>query len=80
SQDRKPAAVKAEWGRFLDLLRKYRGRAPINGAVVTVSVADLVRQTAQERADEALKIRHRLIELRQELGIQFPIYVVVTKL
>ncbi|POH89032.1 type VI secretion system membrane subunit TssM [Ralstonia pickettii] len=80
SQDRKPAAVKAEWSRFLDLLRKYRGRAPINGAVVTVSVADLVRQTAQERADEALKIRHRLIELRQELGIQFPIYVVVTKL
>ncbi|WP_431068223.1 type VI secretion system membrane subunit TssM [Ralstonia holmesii] len=80
SQDRKPEAVHAEWGRFLGLLRKYRGRAPINGALVAVSVADLVHQSTQERENEALKIRNRLIELRQDLGIQFPIYVVVTKL
>ncbi|HWV05564.1 type VI secretion system membrane subunit TssM [Ralstonia sp.] len=79
SQTHKPEAAKAEWSRFLDLLRKYRGRAPINGAVVTISVADLVKQPSQERADAAFKIRNRLAELRQELGIEFPIYVVVTK-
>ncbi len=79
-QNNAPDAVRAEWERFLSLLRKYRGRAPVNGAVVTVSVVDLVGQTVQQRSDEALKIRTRLAELRQELGIQFPIYVVVTKL
>lgn len=80
SQNNGPDAVRAEWEKFLSLLRKYRGRAPVNGAVVTVSVADLVGQTVQQRSDEVLKIRTRLAELRQELGIQFPIYVVVTKL
>ena len=80
SQTLKPEAARAEWGMFLGLLRKYRGRAPVNGVVVTVSVADLVGQTVQERASEAIKIRARLAELRQELGIQFPVYVVVSKL
>lgn len=80
SQADKPDAVHAEWEKFLGLLRKHRGRAPINGTMVAISVADLIQQTQQEREGEALKIRSRLAELRQELGIQFPIYVVVTKL
>ncbi|MFK0380204.1 type VI secretion system membrane subunit TssM [Pandoraea sp. NPDC090278] len=76
----KPEVIQAEWRGFLGLLRKYRGRAPINGVLVTVSVTDLVEQSTQDRADAATRIRSRLAELRRELGIQFPIYVVVTKL
>ncbi|WP_043344104.1 type VI secretion system membrane subunit TssM [Cupriavidus basilensis] len=70
----------AEWKGFLGLLRKHRARAPINGALVTISVTDLLRHSADERVAEAARIRARLAELREELGIRFPIYVLVTKL
>jgi len=73
-------ATQAAWRGFLGLLSKYRGRAPINGVLVTISVADLVQQSAQERARSAGQIRARLAELRKGLGIQFPIYLLVTKL
>ncbi|CAJ0701310.1 hypothetical protein LMG18102_03438 [Ralstonia mannitolilytica] len=80
SQNETPDAARAEWEKFLSLLRKYRGRTPVNGVIVNVSVADLVRETVQQRAEAALNIRTRLAELRQELRIRFPVYVVVTKL
>lgn len=70
----------AEWKGFLGLLRKHRARAPINGALVTISVQDLLQHTVEERIAEAAKLRARLAELRVELGIQFPVYVLVTKL
>ncbi|XYI33098.1 type VI secretion system membrane subunit TssM [Cupriavidus oxalaticus] len=70
----------AEWSGFLGLLRKYRSRAPINGAILTISVEDLLTQTPQERVTEAANLRARLADLRKELGIQFPVYVVITKM
>ncbi|MES2011194.1 MAG: type VI secretion system membrane subunit TssM [Pseudomonadota bacterium] len=80
AQESGSAIELAEWKGFLGLLRKHRARAPINGALVTISVADLLRHSAEERVAEAARIRARLAELREELGIQFPIYVLVTKL
>lgn len=68
-----------EWGGFLGLLAKFRGRQPINGAILTVSVADLLVASDTERVQHAATLRKRLQELRQQLGIQFPIYVLVTK-
>ncbi|CAG9170688.1 hypothetical protein LMG23992_01730 [Cupriavidus laharis] len=70
----------AEWKGFLGLLRKYRARAPINGALVTISVENLLQHSVEERIAEAARIRARLVELREELGIRFPVYVLVTKL
>lgn len=70
----------AEWTGFLGLLRKYRSRAPINGAILTISLKDLLTQTPAERVAEAASLRARLADLRKELGIQFPVYVVITKL
>jgi type VI secretion system protein ImpL len=34
-------ADRAEWFSFLDLLRRHRRRAPINGIIIAVSVAEL---------------------------------------
>jgi type VI secretion system protein ImpL len=70
----------AEWRGFLGLLRKHRTRAPINGAILTISAADLLGKPAAERKAMAAAMRARLAELRSELGIRFPVYVVVTKL
>jgi type VI secretion system protein ImpL len=68
-----------EWLAFLDLLRKNRGRKPINGLMVGVSVQDLIGGTDEELESHALKIRSRVDELIKQLGITFPVYVVFTK-
>ncbi|MCT7306460.1 type VI secretion system membrane subunit TssM [Ralstonia wenshanensis] len=70
----------AEWQGLLGLLRKYRTRAPINGALLAVSTTDLLTLSPEERIAQASMLRARLAELRDDLGIQFPVYVVVTKL
>lgn len=69
-----------EWRGFLELLRKYRPRAPINGALLTLNVADLIGKTEPERIMAAAALRARLAELRQELGIRFPVYLIITKM
>lgn len=74
------ATDKAEWLSFLGLLRKHRTRAPINGAIVTINIGHLVMLTSEDRMAYAAQIRTRLAELRKELGIRFPVYVMVTKM
>lgn len=70
----------AEWKGFLGLLRKHRPRAPINGAVLTFSAPELLETSKGGLTALAATMRTRLAELRQELGIRFPVYVLVTKL
>lgn len=72
-------ADSTAWTGFLDLLKKFRPRRPINGVIVTISVADLLQQNAPQREKQANEIRKRIQELHEELKIQFPIYILVTK-
>lgn len=67
------------WLGFLGLLKKYRTKRPINGAIVAVSLASLMNQTRTERSLHARSIKTRIQELKNQLGMQFPIYVVLTK-
>ena len=69
----------AEWRGFLGVLRRVRPRAPINGALVAVDVAQLLGDDDSQIVAHAARLRARLVELRQELGIRFPVYVVLTK-
>lgn len=73
------AVDASEWQRFIDLLRKYRGRQPINGVIMTISVSDLLTQSAEAMQQQAVNLRQRLAELHEQLGIRFPVYVMVTK-
>lgn len=72
-------ADRKEWHGFLGLIKKYRPRQPVNGALVTVSVADLLGSSEEARKQYALHVRSRLDELREVLGIDFPVYFLVTK-
>ncbi|APA90018.1 type VI secretion system membrane subunit TssM (plasmid) [Paraburkholderia sprentiae WSM5005] len=74
------SANEAEWRGFLGLLRKRRPRAPINGALLAVSVEELLTGAASERKALAASMRARLGEMCQQFGIRFPVYVLVTKL
>lgn len=67
------------WNAFLGLLKKYRSRQPINGVIVAVSVADMLEQTPTEQAIHARAIKQRVQELRNRLGVVFPVYVMLTK-
>lgn len=69
-----------EWQGFLGLLRKHRPAAPLNGVILTLNVADLTAQSAAERLAACAALRARLADLRETLGIRFPVYLVVTKM
>lgn len=79
TQDSDAQVDAAEWKGFMALLRKYRPRAPINGALLTLSVADLLKNSKEDLSIEIAAMRARLDELRADLGIRFPVYVVITK-
>jgi type VI secretion system protein ImpL len=79
TQDSEAAVDSAAWMGFLDLLKKYRRRRPINGAVVAFSIADLVTLDEGTLAVHCRAIRKRLQELAERIGISIPVYLVFTK-
>jgi len=74
------AVDQAEWQGFLGLLRRYRARTPINGALLSVDLTTLTEMDERARTAEASALRERLAELRQEFGIRFPVYLIITKM
>lgn len=79
TQDSDAANDKATWNGFLGLLKTSRPRQPLNGVIVTVSVPDLLAKGAADRARYAQAARQRVQELHEQLGMRFPIYLMVTK-
>ena len=79
TQDSYREADRAAWLGFLQLLAKYRPRQPINGVILTLSATDLLQPDADRRRVLAREMRERIGELHAQLGIRFPIYVMVTK-
>jgi len=79
TQESNQSVDKAEWLGFLNLLKRFRPRQPLNGVLLTLSVSDLLQLNAQEREVHAATLKARLSELRDGLGVQFPVYVLVTK-
>jgi type VI secretion system protein ImpL len=71
---------QAEWLGFLGILRRHRPRTPINGALLMVDLAELTSLDESGRLVLAAALHARLAELRIELGIRFPVYVLVTKM
>lgn len=80
TQDSQEKVDSKAWHGFLGLLKKYRTQRPINGAIVTISLASVMSQTRTERSLHARAIKSRLQELKNQLGMQFPIYVLLTKM
>lgn len=79
TQDDLSGAAKAGWEGFLGLLRKYRRSQPINGALVTLSIGDLLERDPQAQKEEIRIIRQRLAELDEQLQVRVPVYIVLTK-
>ena len=72
------AARDAEgWKGFLDLLKRHRPLQPLNGIIVAVPAPDFADHV--KMASHAENIRARLNEITTTLGIDLPIYLLVTK-
>ncbi len=79
TQDSHRVVDSNAWEGFLQLLKKNRRRRPINGAIIAISIHDLLLHTEEERVAHAKTIRTRIDELMDKLGIRFPIYLMFTK-
>jgi type VI secretion system protein ImpL len=79
TQDSNAIADGAAWAEFLKLLRRYRGRRPINGVLVALSASDLLLLDERGRADHVAAVRRRIDELNRELKIRLPVYLLITK-
>jgi type VI secretion system protein ImpL len=79
TQDSHRVIDSSAWEGFLNLLKRNRRRRPINGAIVAISVQDLLTQTEEQRIAHAKTIRSRIDELMEKLEIRFPIYLMFTK-
>ena len=78
-QESMRARDASEWQTFINLLKQYRARQPINGVIITISVADLLSDSAEARQRQASALRSRMAELHQQTSIHFPVYLMVTK-
>ena len=72
-------ADRRAWEGFLGLLARARPRRPLNGALVAVSVTDLLVFDPIQRAQHAATLRARLDEIRAAIGIRLPVYLLLTK-
>jgi type VI secretion system protein ImpL len=79
TQDSHQPVDAAAWSGFLDLIKKYRPRRPINGVLVAMSMPDLLQSSEEERSRHARDVRQRIQELYGVLKIRFPIYMLFTK-
>lgn len=80
TQDSDAESDQAGWIEFLNLLRKHRGRRPINGVIVAISAPDLLSLNDSQRRNHVEAVRRRLEELNRELKISLPLYFFLTKL
>ncbi|MGW8393558.1 type VI secretion system membrane subunit TssM [Pseudoduganella sp. HUAS MS19] len=73
------AADREEWHGFLDLLKKHRPRAPVNGIIIAVSVAELRGDDTDSVLQLARSLRQRVQDLIERLEVFAPVYVMFTK-
>lgn len=75
----KNAPDASEWSSFLKLLRKHRAACPINGVILTIPCTSLLNDSLEQREEKGRNIREKLTELQRELGVSFPVFILITK-
>lgn len=76
-----PPDTSEGWNTLLQLLRRDRPDAPLNGIIVTISCSDLLdaRRKPELLHEQADRIRTFLERARRVLGVRLPVHVIVTK-
>ena len=67
------------WRILLSLLRKYRPHCPIDSIVLTFSCQSLLDSQLERATKKADYLYHKLWQAQKELGIRFPISILITQ-
>jgi type VI secretion system IcmF/VasK family protein len=73
------SGTEEEWFGFLDLLKRHRRKAPLNGLILGYSMETLVQNDDARVITDARELRQRLDEIMARLGWSFPVYLLFTK-
>lgn len=68
-----------EWQAFLDTIRRFRSKRPIDGLIVALSIADVMSQPEVQIEEVAKQLRDRVDEMMSQLEMILPVYVLFTK-
>jgi type VI secretion system protein ImpL len=68
-----------EWTSFLEQINKYRVDKPLNGAIIAISITDLLEANEDGIATMASRVRARIDEMQTSLKMTMPVYVLFTK-
>jgi len=72
-------AENSEWKEFLKLLKRTRGKCPVNGMLLAVDVETLLKDNAEQIEKKAGLIARQLDVIQRVLDVRFPVFVLVTK-
>lgn len=70
---------RQEWRQFLKMMRKARPMRPVNGLLLVIPADSLIKDTGDDLEKKGGRIASALDEIQEELGVRFPVYVIVTK-
>ena len=70
---------RGEWYRLLRLINHYHGREPLSGMIITAAADYLGTQTDEKLRADAGQARERIEEAIEQLGVDFPVYLLITK-
>ena len=70
----------SEWLGFLNILKKNRSKAPVNGLIVIVSIAELISQSPENSLKLAKNLRARIQDLTERLEVVVPVYLIFSKM
>ncbi len=79
--------AQSQWTSFLQMLRKNRPDCPINGLVLVIPATSLIplddeyaeAASLKEIDGKAGQIARQMETLQTELGVRFPVYLLITK-
>ncbi len=71
--------VSSTWSELLRKLKKARPFAPINGVLLFISAESIQEKTVEQLQDEARVANTRLREINRDLGVRFPVWVIISK-
>lgn len=68
-----------EWAELLKNIGKVRPLCPINGMLLVIPTDSLLKDSSHEIETKAGRIAEQINSIKRELGIRFPVFVVITK-